>query len=114
MGIKAEYNPDLALRDIAEFKEGRRKEDECIPEKLEVGHTYSFLKRDQRLYWLHGEIPLVKTEGGEKLSFPVASVVILNATHSLIDGEVWTTGEYKVVEIIDESKIRFNGFSKII
>lgn len=25
MGIKVEFNPDLALRDIAEYKAGRRK-----------------------------------------------------------------------------------------
>ncbi len=35
MGIKVEFNPDLALRDISEYKEGRRKQEECLPEKLE-------------------------------------------------------------------------------
>jgi hypothetical protein len=28
MGIKTEYNPDLALRNIAEFKKGKRKNEE--------------------------------------------------------------------------------------
>lgn len=37
MGIQVEFNPDLALRNISEFKKGNRKEDECIPEKLETG-----------------------------------------------------------------------------
>ena len=34
MGIKVEFDPDLALRDYEEFIKGNRKEEECIPEKL--------------------------------------------------------------------------------
>jgi len=30
MGIKVEFNPDLALRNISEFKNGRRQIEECI------------------------------------------------------------------------------------
>ncbi len=88
MGIVVEFNPDLALRTIAEFKAGNRKEEECIPDPLEVSQTYSFLKKDQRIYWLHGELPLVETRGNQKLSRPKASVVILEATHFLDSGEV--------------------------
>ena len=40
MGIKIEFNPDLALRDISEHKKGNRKIEECIPEKLEEGKIY--------------------------------------------------------------------------
>jgi hypothetical protein len=53
MGIQVEFNPDLALRDISEFKKGNRKEEECIPENLEAGKIYPFLKKDQRNYWLN-------------------------------------------------------------
>jgi len=34
MGIIVEFNPDLALRDISEFKNGSRKKEECIPEDM--------------------------------------------------------------------------------
>ena len=50
MGINIEFNPDLALRNIEEFKKGGRKEKECVPEQLEVGKTYPFLKKGQRNY----------------------------------------------------------------
>jgi len=113
MGIKVEYNPDLALRDITEHKEGRRQITECVPENLIVGKTYQFLKRGQRLYWLDGEIPLLKTKGNEDLSAPVASIVITEATHIKQDNEIWTKGFYTVVEIFIDSTPRFNGFAKI-
>ena len=102
MGIKVEFNPDLALRDTEQFKTGNRKEEECIPDPLMAGKVYSFLKKDQRLYWLHGEIPLLRTEGNQKLSRPIASVVIQWATHFLDNGEVYTRGEYEVVKVLDK------------
>ncbi len=37
MGIKIEFNPDLALRNIGEHKKGQRREEECIPENLKIG-----------------------------------------------------------------------------
>jgi len=113
MGIKVEFNPDLALRDISEFKKGNRKEEECIPEKIEAGKTYPFLKKEQRNYWLHGEIPLIETKGNEKLSRPKASIVILEATHFLEDGEIFTKGKYKVVEVFAEDKIYFEGLWRV-
>ena len=113
MGIKVEFNPDLALRNIAEFQAGNRKMEECIPENLEVGKIYDFLKKEQRLYWLHGEVPLLETKGNQNLSLPIASVVILEATHILIDGEVYTKGKYKVTEIFEDQSFHFNGFAKI-
>ena len=67
MGIKIEFNPDLALRDFSEFRRGKREKEECIPENLEEGRIYPFLKEGQRNYWLFGEIPLVETKGNEKL-----------------------------------------------
>jgi len=112
MDIKIEFNPDLALRSIEEFKAGRRKEDECIPEKLEAGKEYPFLKEGQRNYWLEGEVPLLKTEGGEKLSAPLASIKILSATHSQIGGKICTMGAYKVVEVFGDDKVHFNSYAR--
>jgi hypothetical protein len=116
MGIKIEFNPDLALRDISEHKAGKRKIEECIPEPLEEGKVYDFLKSGQRLYylsdsenWGYGQIPLMRTVGGEKLSRPLASVKILEATHFLENGKCWTKGKYKIIKVFNENdpKIHF-------
>lgn len=113
MGIKVEYNPDLALRNISYYKDGSRKLEECIPEHLEEGKVYSFLKSDQRNYWLEGELPLLETEGNGVLSLPLASIIILEATHFREKGNNYTKGRYKVVEVFSDDKIKFNGFTKI-
>ena len=115
MGIKTEYNPDLALRNISEFLAGRRKKEECLPEKLRVQEIYDFLKEGQRHYWLEGEIPLLETKGDQQLSSPLASVLILEATHFLLAGKLYTKGKYQVREVFNpaDKKIHFNGFSKI-
>lgn len=113
MGIQVEFNPDLALRSHKEFVAGRRKAEECLPVTLEAGKSYPFLKRGQRNYWLEGEIPLLETKGDQKLSRPLASILILNATHLLIGGEPWTRGEYRIVEVFDGKKVHFDGFARI-
>jgi len=113
MGIKVEFNPDLALRNIAEYKNGNREEAECIPENLVVGQTYDFLKGDQRNYWLHGEIPLLETKGDEVLSRPMASIIILEATHFVKDGKIYTKGKYKVVDVFTDHDIHFESYARI-
>jgi len=113
MGIIVEYNPDLALRNFQEYLNGKRLKEECIPNRLAVGEIYSFLKKDQRLYWLHGELPLLETSGNQALSAPIASVIILEATHYLDNGIVWTKGKYKIIEIFKDQKVHFNGFTRI-
>lgn len=122
MGIKVEFNPDLALRNITEYKNSRRKVEECVPENLEAGKVYDFLKNGQRLYWLsdsefwgNGQIPLFETAGDEKLSRPLASIKILEATHFLENGEVWTRGKYAVIEVFDENdpKIHFEALKRV-
>ena len=79
MGIQTEFNPDLALRNINEFKEGKRLKEECIPENIINGQIYEFLKKGQRLFWLSedekwnkGELPLYETKGQGKFSRPLA------------------------------------------
>jgi len=116
MGIKVEFNPDLALRDISSYNSGERKVQECVPENLEEGKIYKFLKSGQRLYylsdsefWGNGQIPLMKTKGNEELSRPIASIKILEATHFLENGEVHTKGKYQVMKVFNENdeKIHF-------
>jgi len=113
MGIQVEFNPDLALRDVEEFKARRRGADECVPEQLTRGRSYVFKKKGQRNYWLLGEIPLVITNGNQELSRPQASIRIIEAMHYLEGGEVWTRGRYLVTEVFEDSTIHFNGFARI-
>ena len=122
MGIRVDFNPDLALRNIREFKEGRRKKQECIPEDIKNGEVYEFLKKGQRLYWLsddefwhNGEMPLCETAGDEKLSRPAASIRMIEVTHFLDGEEVWSKGKYKVIELFDKDdpKIHFEGYKRV-
>ncbi|RJQ31410.1 hypothetical protein C4572_02390 [Candidatus Parcubacteria bacterium] len=114
MGIQVEYNPDLALRNITEFKAGRRKIEECVPENLAAGKIYEFLKSGQRNYWLEGELPLLETDGNAHLSKPLAGIIIVEATHFSENGRTFTRGKYKVIEVFNNNEeIHFNGFTKI-
>lgn len=113
MGINVEFNPDLALRNISEYKNGNRKIEECIPMFLKEGKVYSFLKKDQRNYWLYGEIPLIETKGKGILSRPKASIRILEATHFCKNETILTKGKYQVAEVFKDDKIHFECFDKI-
>ena len=112
MGIKVEFNSDLALRNYKEFEAGRRKLEECIPKNLKVGEIYKFLKNGQRNYWLKGEVPLLETQGNQVLSKPKASVMILEAVHFAVDREVWTKGKYKVLEVSRDGKVMFESYAR--
>ena len=113
MGISVEFNPDLNLRNYSEFLEGRRSKEECLPEKIVVGKTYPFLKKDQRLYWLDGELPLRETVGQGKLSRAIASIIIEEVTYIKTNGQTYTKGLYRVTEIFTDDKIHFDGLEKI-
>ncbi|MDD3101755.1 MAG: hypothetical protein PHE59_01240 [Patescibacteria group bacterium] len=113
MGISVEFNPDLALRDISEFKAGRRKIEECIPDPLEINKVYDFLKEGQRCYYFGEELPLLETKGMGNLSKPKASIIILEATHFKENVKIYTKGKYEVIKIIPEGEIYFNGINKI-
>ncbi len=96
IGIKVEFNPDLALRNISEFNNGNHKIEECEPEHLEKGKVYQFLKTDQRQYCMVCQSPLVETKDGGKLSKELAAVRIIEVTHFFDDtGKVWTKGKYR-------------------
>ncbi|HLD84936.1 MAG TPA: hypothetical protein VI968_00105 [archaeon] len=127
MGIVAEFSPELVLASMRESRDGRRKKDECLPEKLKKGKTYKFLKDGQRHFWLDGECPLVERLEEDKskidvskstafswgYSRPKASIKILEAIHFMKDGKAWTRGKYKVVEVFNDDKVHFEGYWKI-
>lgn len=113
MGIQVEFNPDLALRSYDKFTKGERSSEECIPEKIETGKTYEFLKEGQRNYWLDGELPLLVTEGDGKLSLPIASIIILEVTQFNDGGKIYTRGKYSVKEVFTDSLPHFNGYKKL-
>jgi hypothetical protein len=115
MGIEIEFNPDICLRDISHFKDGKRKKEECLPESLEAGKFYNFLKKGQRMFWFYGELALLETKGNQQLSRPLASIKVLEATHFLNEGEVWTKGKYEVVEVFDVNnpKVEFEWMERV-
>ena len=114
MGIQVEFNPDLALRNIKECREGRRTLEECIPESLLAEHTYPFLKQGQRNYWFDGEIPLLETNG-KILSRPLASIIIREATHFKKRNIVYTHGLYLVKAVFDRNDptIHYEGLARL-
>lgn len=122
MGIQIEFSPELALRDIAEHKKGKRRREECVPEKMQKGKIYPFLKSGQRVYWFndeafwsHGEMPLVKTDGTGKTTRPVAGIKMLEATHFIVRGKIYTKGKYKVLSVFDadDPEIKFESVRRI-
>jgi hypothetical protein len=117
MGIKVEFNPDLALRNIADYKNGLRKVEECVPENLAKGKVYDFLKKDQRHYCMICQSPLLETKGEGKLSKELAAVRILEVTHFFDEtGQVWTKGKYRVEDIFakDDKRIHFQNCTRVI
>jgi len=110
MGIKVEFNPDLALR---AFGTPGRLEEECLPKEFEENKIYSFLKEGQRNYWLEGETPLLETKGNQNLSRPLASINILEATHFLREGKPYTKGKYLIREVFTDNKTHFESYKKI-
>ncbi len=112
MGISVEFNPDLALR---VFGTRGRMDNECLPEKLEKGRSYEFMKSGQRNYWLEGEVPLLETKGRQRLSRPLASIVICEYTHQLFKGKPTTFGFYEVVEVFDpkDPTIQFESYARV-
>lgn len=115
MGIQNEFNPDLALRNIEHYNNGKRSLEECIPEKLEEGAVHNFLKKGQRNFYFLEPVPLFQTEGGGQLSRPLASIRILEATHFLKDKGVWTKGRYEVLRVYDvnDPTIHFEGYQPL-
>src|SRR3989338_1970435 len=112
MGIRIEFNPDLALR---KFNSQNRLKEGCLPKIIEKGKVYSFLKEGQRNYWLEGEIPLFQTEGNYKFSRPIASITILESTHFPRNSKIWTKGRYYVEAVfnVKDKRIHFESMKRI-
>ncbi len=109
MGIESIFNFVLALRNSEEARTGARESDECIPERLVSGESYRFLKKGQRLFLMTEEIPLVESLGARRVSSPLASIRMLEVTHFVEKGEVWTRGRYMVIETSASGQVRFDG-----
>jgi len=112
MGIKVEFNPDLALR---AFNTDGKLPEQCLPIKLEKGKVYPFLKEGLRNYWLDDEVPLLETKGNEILSRPIASIIILESTHFKKDNKFFTKGFFEVIEVFDpnSNKINFESYKRV-
>ena len=108
-----EFSPELVLRNFSEHEKGQKKIDECIPKNLKVNKFYDFLKNGQRAYWLEGEQPLKEKSEDEKISNPIASIIILEATHFIENKKIYTKGKYKVVKLINKDEIYFNACEPI-
>jgi len=53
----------------------------------------------------------VETKGNQELSRPLASIVILEATHFEDKGEIFTKGRYKIIEVFKDNKIHFENLT---
>ena len=97
MRMKIKYDSNLCLR-----RHGTpdRSFMENLPKDLVMNRTYYFLKTGKREFFIEGKIPLRETDGNGNLSRPLANVRIPEYTHFLKDGEVYTRGEYVILEIL--------------
>ncbi|MBI4433511.1 hypothetical protein HY632_01955 [Candidatus Uhrbacteria bacterium] len=111
MGASIEFNASLALRVMAEYHAGRRRKEECVPEVLAVGEVHTFWKSGHRIYRLDLETPLRQTTGNCNVTRPLASVLLLEVTHVLVEGEPVTRGSYRIVERFDpnDPTVHFEG-----
>lgn len=112
MGLAVKFNPDLASRDFSECKVGKRKTEECNPEKLEAGKAYPFLKRGRRNSRFGGELPLLETKGERRLSRLKASIRILETRHFVEDSEVWTKRRCEVVAVFTDENVYLESYAR--
>ena len=99
------YNSDLALHNIATYKSGKSKAEECVPEDLTVGEEYSFLKKGHRNYQIDSIVTLLEMKPDDIL-FNFRALVEIKATEYLIeDKQSYTSGRYKVQELLESSSI---------
>ena len=108
-----QFAPDLVLRNMQASHEDNRLPEECIPEQLQEGAQYEFLKEGQRAYWLDGEQPLLEKLADGSLSPPQASIRILEVIHFKKDDKIYTLGKYLVVKVLNENEIYFDGCEPI-
>ena len=95
-----EKNNDLALFASSVCKKGHHKSGECIPEHIELGATYDFLKKGHRTYEVPGEVTLLEMQPDEVLFDIRARVEITDVSYEIEEGQSYTKGQYKVLEIL--------------
>lgn len=95
-----ELHTDLALPNFSEFKKGHLHLEECIPEELEVGVTYNFLKKGHWNYHPNTEVTLMEMKEGDVLFDMRARILILSTEFIIEDEQSYTKGSYRVEEII--------------
>lgn len=96
MGTIVEFNTVLALRKSG--TENREKE-ECLPEKLETGKVYNFLKEGQRIFALDTEMPLIETKGNQQFEKELGVVKVINVEHLIRNNRTFTRGQYKIIGV---------------
>ncbi len=58
-------------------------------------------------------IPLLETKGNQKLSRPLASIIIIEVMHFKDEDSVWTKGKYKIVEVFWGNKIELESYARV-
>lgn len=96
MGVLAEFNWVLALRTNNDSNRRTRDIAELLPLELIHGKIYSFKKNGFRIYPLDQSMALCETLGGNRLSDPLAMVMVREYTHRRESGQDVTEGKYMI------------------
>ena len=102
MTTSIEYNTDLALYSHEEFKKGRKKLEECLPEELTVGSSHPFLKVGHRNYAINSTVTLLEIKKFDVLFQMRAQVEIVEAFFLLDEDQSYTRGTYIITEILTD------------
>lgn len=100
MDHKPMANQDLGLYSYSEFKSGKRKLQECVPESLELGSEHPFLKAGHWLYEKDSVITLLELAKDDVLFKMRAQVRITDTGFMVEDGQSYTQGLYLVEELL--------------
>ncbi|MEK6824894.1 MAG: hypothetical protein AABX12_05155 [Nanoarchaeota archaeon] len=96
MGVLIEFNWVLALRPNNDSNRRVRDISELLPSELVSGKLYSFRKSGFRIYPLDQTMALCETQGSNRLSDPLAFVMVREYTHKREGGKDVTEGKYLV------------------
>ena len=94
-------NQDLGLYSYSEFKSGKHKLSECVPELLEAGHDYPFMKAGHWNYADDASVTLLELAKDDVLFKMRAMVRIEESSFMVEDGQSYTQGMYRVEELLE-------------
>ena len=97
---KIEYNTDLALYESKKYSKGQCMAEECMPEQLELGETYEFVKKGHRNYELSAEVTLLEMKEDEVLFDMRARGPIIELSFFIEEGQSYTRGKFTVNELL--------------